>query len=116
MGKKQMTRLSQERETEIREIAKYVSDRSVIPELLEEITALRTEHLSLVAENTRALLDLLAQADRYKRALEFGLKVMMPEIHAQRNCWPAEVDDFEDRAREALKPDSDGAYEAKAGE
>ena len=40
---------------------------------------------------------------RYREALEFGLNEMMPQIKAQKGCWPGEVDDFEDRAREALK-------------
>ena len=47
-----------------------------------------------------------AENARYRKALEFGLNEMMPEIKAQKGCWPGEVDDFEDRAREALKGDS----------
>lgn len=35
-------------------------------------------------------------------ALEFGVNVMMAEIHNQRTLWPGEVDDFEDKARSAL--------------
>lgn len=46
---------------------------------------------------------LRAENARYREALEFGLNKMMPEIKAQKGCWPGEVDDFEDRAREALK-------------
>lgn len=53
-----------------------------------------------------ALSDKLSARDeeiaRLREALEFGLNVMMPEIHAQKTCWPGEVDDFEDRARKAL--------------
>lgn len=49
---------------------------------------------------------LRAENARYREALEFGLNEMMPEIKAQKGCWPGEVDDFEDRAREALKGDS----------
>jgi hypothetical protein len=46
---------------------------------------------------------LRAENARYRKALEFGLNKMMPEIKAQKGCWPGEIDDFEDRAREALK-------------
>ena len=35
-------------------------------------------------------------------ALEYGVNVMMADIHAQKTCWPGEVDAFEDRARSAL--------------
>jgi hypothetical protein len=52
------------------------------------------------AKATQELMDKLAKA---REALEFGLNEMMPEIKAQKGCWPGEVDDFEDRAREALK-------------
>jgi len=47
--------------------------------------------------------NLKAENARYRAALEFGLNKMMPEIKAQKGCWPGEIDDFEDRAREALK-------------
>ena len=46
---------------------------------------------------------LRAENARYREALEFGLNKMILEIKAQKGCWPGEVDDFEDRAREALK-------------
>jgi hypothetical protein len=57
-----------------------------------EITKLKEVIETLKAENAR-----------YRKALEFGLNKMMPEIKAQKGCWPGEIDDFEDRAREALK-------------
>lgn len=60
--------------------------------LSERTTELQKEIEILQAENAR-----------YRKALEFGLNKMMPEIKAQKGCWPGEVDDFEDRAREALK-------------
>ena len=47
--------------------------------------------------------NLKAENARYREALKFGLNEMMPQIKAQKGCWPGEVDDFEDRAREALK-------------
>jgi len=60
--------------------------------LSERTTELQKEIETLRAENAR-----------YREALEFGLNEMMPQIKAQKGCWPGEVDDFEDRAREALK-------------
>ena len=61
----------------------------------------------LVLEENSKLLKVIkiinAENARYREALEFGLNKMMPEIKAQKGCWPGEIDDFEDRAREALK-------------
>ena len=60
--------------------------------LKERTSELQEEIKTLRAENAR-----------YREALEFGLNKMMPEIKAQKGCWPGEIDDFEDLAREALK-------------
>jgi hypothetical protein len=46
---------------------------------------------------------LQAENARLREALKYGLYVMMPEIRAQKTCWPGEVDEFEDRSRRALE-------------
>ena len=66
---------------------------------MDKLELLTEQYKNCCAENDA----LKSENARYREALEFGLNKMILEIKAQKGCWPGEVDDFEDRAREALK-------------